>query len=114
MSIKFAYGSLDLHNKEAIPHIKTQIDEGIRQANAPLDQVGFVFDLLVTPEQIESGTAHRVAQLILDYVDQSYPGLLLRYVGITDDESRRPMRDILLTKQLQLEDVDNQHLFVIE
>ena len=114
MAVKFAYGFLDLDQKEAIPYIKDQIDEGIFKTDSPLNQVGLVFDLIATPEQIQSGTAHRVAQLILDYVDQNYPGLLLRYLGITDDESRRPMRDILLTKQLQLEDVDNQHLFVIE
>jgi len=112
--MQFIYGSLYLDQEETLKYAKVQIDEGIAKANIPLNQVSFVFDVIATPEQIKSGTAQRVARLILDYVDQNYPGLLARYVGVTDDENRRPMRDIILTRQLQLEDIDNEHLFVVE
>lgn len=114
MSLNFIYALLNLHEQGSFEQVQMQIDEGLARFAVPLAQLGFVFDIVASPTQIQNGLAHQAAQRILAYVDQHYPDLCVRYAGITDDDLRRPMRDILLTKRLQISDVDSQHLFVIE
>jgi hypothetical protein len=110
----FVYGSLYADNAESWEFAETQIDDCIGKAQRPQPQIALLFDIVATPEQIANGDAHEIAQYILRYVDEQYPDLKLRTVGITDDDNRRPARDIVLTQTMQMDDIDNVHLFVVE
>lgn len=55
-----------------------------------------------------------MGRYILQYVDEEYPDLKIRVVGITDDDKRRPIRDGVPTQTLTLDDIDDVHLFTLE
>jgi hypothetical protein len=69
-------------------------------------------DIVATPEQIRSGTARAIADHLLAYMDDHYPGLFATYVGITDDPHRLPVRG-LTTERLAQDDLDDERLFVL-
>ncbi|MBC8503893.1 MAG: hypothetical protein H8D34_03490 [Chloroflexi bacterium] len=71
-------------------------------------------DLIATPDQISDGHAQHIAGEIIQYLDSHYPDLRGRFVGISDDEHLRPMRDGVISGALALGDVDNVHQFVFE
>ena len=54
------------------------------------------------------------AQAILSKLDQNYPKLRDRFVGISDDETCLPLHGLMRTGKLDWEEIDNQHLFVFE
>jgi hypothetical protein len=114
MSYALVYGSLYVDKAESWEFAETQIDDCIGKAQRPQSQIALLFDIVATPAQIASGDAHDVARYILKYADEQYPNLKLRTVGITDDDDRRPARDIVITQKMQMGDVDNVHLFVVE
>ena len=45
------------------------------------------------------------------FVDRSFPQSG-RAIGITDDDRRRPLRDLLITHHLQDSDIDGKHLSI--
>lgn len=113
---RLVYGSLYLGEREPYELAEQQIDTCLELAlrGGAQKRVSLIFDVVATPEQVAGGEPHQVAQHILTYVDVRYPYLDARAVGITDDDARRPMRDILLTQTLTLSAVDEQHLFILD
>lgn len=114
--IDLAYVALYLDQAESIEFAELQICATIERSQKPITQISLLVDLVATPQQIQAGTAHRVAQQIEEYVrgEEKYDDLHLFLIGITDDDKRRPLRDTLLTRTLTESDIDGQHLFVIE
>lgn len=111
------YGSLYLDQHESCEFAETQIDECLRMSiaqGAALADIAVAFDIVATRKQIRAGAAHRLARYLLQYMDQKYPTLHARFVGITDNDARRPGRDTVITQTLQAADIDNRHLFVVE
>lgn len=109
-----AYGSLYMDQVESFEYAETQIDETIALARVPHERIILAFDIVATPAQIASGRAQEWGQHILEYCDKEYPHLSSRVVGITDDDHRRVMRDILLTRTLAANDIDGIHLIQLE
>lgn len=111
------YGYLNMNSGEklakALEYImalaKQEEDNGREIKNLQLG-----FDIIATPNQIKGGKAKEIARSILRYVDSAYPNLNKRVVGITDNEDRRPVRDVIFTKSLKIYQIDNKHLFVEE
>jgi len=71
-------------------------------------------DISCPPDLITTGIAGQLAQTILSSLDQQYPVLRDRFIGISDDAKKLPLRDLMQTGKLALEEIDNQHLFVFE
>jgi hypothetical protein len=78
------------------------------------NRIGLAFDVVATPTQIAQGGALRLARHLLAYMDERYPRLHARFVGVTDDDSRRPGRGVVLLGRLSQEAIDGQHLFVFD
>jgi hypothetical protein len=108
------YGSLYMDASESYEYAETQIDECIRTAKIPLESIRVAFDIIATPTQIASGLAREWGRHILNYCDKEYPGLNARVVGITDDDKRRVMRDVLITRSMSGNEIDNIHLIEME
>jgi hypothetical protein len=110
------YGSLYLDEGESWEFAERQVDECILRAldTYPVHRIGLAFDVVATPAQIAQGEARRLANHLLAYIDKRYPRLRARFVGVTDDEDRRPGRDAVLLGTLSQDEIDGQHLFVFE
>ena len=111
------YICLHLEKKESPRTVKMRIDRAIGKPQNDgllIENLVLACDLIATPDQITDGYAHQVAGDIIRYLDSHYPDLRGRFVGISDDEHLRPMRDGLISGALALGDVDNIHQFVFE
>ncbi len=112
-----AYVSLYMDAAESFEYAEMQVDGAIRQIlqeGGDLSTTAVLCDVVATPEQIRGGAATNVARHILAYVDQNYPTLKTRIVGITDDDNRRLIRDLVLTGRLKKTDIDGVHLLELE
>lgn len=109
-----AYGSLYMDQAESYEYAEMQIDQCIAAAHVPHERIILAFDLVATPAQIASGRAREWGQHLLAYCDRHYPNLSARVVGITDDDHRRVMRDMLITRRLAEQDIDGIHLIEME
>jgi hypothetical protein len=111
-----AYSALYLDEKESFETAEAQINENIDEAAAvgkdPSD-IYIAVDIIATPSQIASGVAKKYAERIMSFVDRSFPQSG-RAIGITDDDRRRPLRDLLITHRLQDSDIDGKHLYILE
>lgn len=111
------YSCLHLEHHKSSQTKKIVLDQAIRKPisdGLQLENLISACDLIATPDQISDGYAHQAADEIIQYLDRHYPNLRGRFVGISDDEHLRPMRDGLISGALALGDVDNVHHFVIE
>lgn len=93
-----------------------QINKVIIKAIAdgkPLPCLVLVIDITFSPDGLTNEAAWQMALEIIQVVDQQYPDLQDRFVGISDDPHKLPLRD-LLTNKLKLEEIDNKHLFIFE
>ena len=110
------YGSLYLDEDESWEFAEKQVDECIMNAKDlyPMHRIGLAFDVVVTPAQIARGEARRLAKHLLAYIDERYPQIRARFVGVTDDDRRRPGRDVVLLGTLSRDAIDNKHLFVFD
>jgi len=114
MKKSLVYGSLYMDQAESFEFAETQIDDCIAKANSPYEKIILAFDIVATPAQITSGRAREWGQRILKYCDQHYSHLSARAVGITDDDQRRVMRDMLITQRIKESDIDGIHLIEME
>ncbi|MBN1138703.1 MAG: hypothetical protein JXM73_19105 [Anaerolineae bacterium] len=110
------YGSLYLDEGEPWEFAEKQVDECVVNAREvyPMHRIGLAFDIVATPAQIATGEAGRLAKHLLAYADKRFPNLRARFVGVTDDDARRPGRDIALLGKLDQDAVDNKHIFVYD
>ena len=110
------YGSLYLDEGESWEFAEKQVDECILNAKDlyPMHRIGLAFDIVATPKQIARGEARRLAKHLLAYIDERYPRIRARFVGVTDDDRRRPGRDVVLLGTLSRDAIDNKHLFVFD
>jgi len=88
--------------------------EKTRKDGQQIQNLVVAIDITGSPDQIVRGYAEQLGHSILFALDQHYPRLRDRFVGISDDESRLPLRDLMRTGSLAWEEIDNQHLFVFE
>lgn len=107
-----AYIHLTYDSESLLDETKSQINKAIANGK-PLPCLVLAIDITCFPDGLTNETAWQTAQEIIQFVDQQYPDLLDRFVGISDDLHRLPLRD-LLTDKLKLEEIDNQHLFIFE
>ena len=111
-----AYSALFLDEKESFEIAEVQISENIDEAAAvgkdPSD-IYIAVDIIATAAQIASGVAKKYAERIMAYVDRTFPQSG-RAIGITDDDKRRPLRDLLITHHIQDSDIDGTHLSILE
>lgn len=108
--VTIAYGSLYLDQGESIEYAELQIAETIANCTKLVEYIYLVFDIVATPRQVRSGFAHQTGVEIINYVDEHYPTLAARMLGITDNDRLRPGRDKVLRGSKQ---VDNIHQFLM-
>jgi hypothetical protein len=114
--VSIAYAALYPDEKESFETAEAQVNDDIDQAAAqgrdPSD-IYIAVDIIATPEQIAKGVAEEYARRILHFIDTNYPQTG-RAAGISDDATRRPLRDMLITHKLTDADIDGLHLRIIE
>ncbi|MEW6406636.1 MAG: hypothetical protein AB1649_33055 [Chloroflexota bacterium] len=71
-------------------------------------------DLICVPDTIADGESQQLAGELLGFIDRQFPNIRDRFVGITGDESKLPLQGLLISGALAFEEIDNQHLFVME
>lgn len=111
------YICLHLEKQESLRTVKLRMDRAIGKPlnnGLLIENLVLACDLIATPDQISDGHAQHIAGEIIQYLDSHYPDLRGRFVGISDDEHLRPMRDGVISGALALGDVDNVHQFVFE
>lgn len=82
--------------------------------NRRIHNLVLAVDLISTAEAISRGEPQQLAGELLEFIDRQFPNLRDRFVGITDDENKLPLQGLLISGALALEEIDNEHLFVME
>ena len=119
------YGSLylDQNPPESYEYMETQIAELVDAARKKHvtsdDRLYLLFDFVGTRDQAfigvsKKGLAHQYTDRLFAYTEEHYPKLAYVGVGITDDDLRRPMRDIILTQKMLPSEVDGKHKHILE
>jgi len=106
----YAYGALYLNRRETLEDAIAQVEKILARLEKPHSQVTLFFDIIASRAQVKEGIAHQVGLAILEYVDEHYPNLAGRVVGITDTDRVRPCRDGGIQGN---EQVDNLHQFFL-
>ena len=100
---------IDETNHQVIELVEMTIKDGHLVQNLVV-----AIDITSTSDLICKGVVADLAQSILLELDQSYPELGDRFVGVSDDEKHLVLKDLMCTGALAWEEIDNQHLFVFE
>lgn len=97
-----AYGNLFMDSGECSwEYAELQIDKVYKEAlkKAPAEEIIIAFDLTATKSQIDADVAEKMAQRIIKYIDEKYPEVGTRLIGITADDDKRPLRDLLILRK---------------
>ena len=113
-TIVYSFMSLDENGN--LTQAEEQIRIAIEQALSDGKQMGHLvlfLDIIATQEQIGSGQALSLARQIIEHMRVRYPDLTDRIIGISDNDKVCTAREVLITGNLALSDVDNVHQFLI-
>jgi len=106
-----------IHQPRAFDSIAAEVSQLISEAlseNRQTHNLVLAIDLISTAEAVSWGESQQLAVEILEFIDHQFPNIRDRFVGITDDEHTLPLYALLITGVLSLEEIDNEHLFVME
>ena len=106
-----------IHQTRTFDSIATEIGQLIRETireDRHINDMVLAVDLISTPDAIDGGESQQLAGEMLEFIDRQFPTLRDRFVGITDDENKLPLQALLISGTLALEEIDNEHLFVME
>ena len=106
-----------IHQTRAFDSIAVEIRQLISEMtceNRKIHNMVLAVDLICTPDAIAGGKSQQLAGEMLAFIDRQFPDIRDRFVGITDDEHTLPLYALLITGVLALEEIDNEHLFVME
>ena len=119
--LKFVQSSFlvyaSIHQTRAFDSIAVEISQLISEMtreNRKVHDMVLAVDLVCTPEAIAGGRSQQLAEEMLEFIDRQFPDIRDRFVGITDDEHKLPLQALLISGTLALEEIDNEHLFVME
>ena len=119
--LKFVQSSFlvyaSIHQTRAFDSIAVEISQLISEMtceNRKIHDMVLAVDLISTPDDISGGGSQQLAGEMLAFIDRQFPTLRDRFVGITDDENKLPLQALLISGTLALEEIDNEHLFVME
>jgi hypothetical protein len=104
------YGSLYMDLNESVEFAELQIADIIAECPGRVEGIFLVFDIVATPYQLRRAAAHRMGSKILNYIDEHYPTLAARLIGITDNDYLRPARERMLRRSKR---IDNVHQFIM-
>jgi len=119
--LKFVQSSFlvyaSIHQTRAFDSIAVEISQLISEMtceNRKIHDMVLAVDLICTPDAIAGGEAQQLAGEVVEFIDRQFTTLRDRFVGITDDENKLPLQALLISGTLTLEEIDNEHLFVME
>jgi len=119
--LKFVQSSFlvyaSIHQTRAFDSIAIEISQLISEVlseNRHIHDMVLAIDLICTPEAIARGESQQLAGEMLAFIDRQFPDIRDRFVGITDDKHTLPLYALLITGALALEEIENEHLFVME
>jgi hypothetical protein len=104
------YASLFIKQSESIEFAELQIANLIANSPRRVEKIYLVFDVIASRRQVQSIYAHTIGLAILNFIDEHYPTLGARIVGITDNPRLRPGRDKVMRGSRR---VDNAHQFLL-
>jgi len=93
--------------------ISQEINEMIFGGN-PMQSLVLMIDIVCIFEGISPEIARQLSQDVLKWIDQEFPDLRDRFVGVSDDPKSLPLRHLVLTRCMAFGEIDNQHLFIFE
>ena len=99
--------------QEAVQQVSGQIEKSL-ESRQLVQNLVVAIDITCSPDLIADEFAEQFVQSIFTALDQQYPGLRDRFAGISDDEKRLPLRDLMSTGELAWDELDNTHLLVYE
>jgi len=108
---------VSIHQAQAFDSITAEISKLISETlngNRQIQNLVLAVDLVCIPDAIAGGDTQQLARKILQFIDRKFPNMRDRFLGITDDEHTLPLYALLITGALALEEIDNEHLFVME
>ena len=106
-----------IHHTQSFDSITAEISQLISETlceNRQIHGLVLVVDLISTADAISRGESKQLAEELLGFIDRQFPNIRDRFVGITDDEIKLPLLGLLISGALALEEIDNEHLFVME
>ena len=80
----------------------------------PMQSLVLMIDIVCIFEGISPEIARQLSQDVLKWIDQEFPDLRDRFVGVSDDPKSLPLRHLVLTRCMAFGEIDNQHLFIFE
>ena len=92
----------------------SQLVGGTLNENRRIHNLVLAVDLISAADAISRGEPQQLARELLGFIDRQFPNIRDRFVGITDDEIKLPLQGLLISGALALEEIDNEHLFVME
>lgn len=116
---QLVYGSLYMDAGECSwEYAEHQIDsclEKTLEEKKTLNDTIVGFDIIATRNQIKNGSAKKMGQRIINYIDKKYPFPCLknRFVGVTKDEDNRPIRDRFIFDKCIGKD-SSKYFFILE
>lgn len=102
---------------QAFDSITTEISQLVGETlteNRRIQNLVLAVDLISTADAVSRGESQQLAGELLGFIDRQFPNIRDRFVGITDDENKLPLQGLLISGALALEEIDNEHLFVME
>ena len=108
---------VNIYQTRAVDSITAEIGQIMNETlseNRQIQNLVLAVDLVCTTDVIADGESQQLARKILQFVDRKFPNMRDRFVGITGDENKLPLQGLLISGALALEEIDNEHLFVME
>ena len=102
---------------QAFDSITAEISQLVSETlneNRQIHNLVLAVDLISTAEAVSRGESQQLAGEILQFIDRQFTNIRDRFVGISDDENTLPLQGLLISGALALEEIDNEHLFVME
>jgi hypothetical protein len=99
--------------EERILHIIEILEES-SEFDQQIQNLVIAIDITLQLGYLLPKFAEQLALAIFSNLDQRYPELRDRLVGISDDEAFSHLNDFIRTGNLAWEEIDNRHLFVFE
>ncbi len=106
------YASLYLDDGETASTAVQQVDQMLMDPERKNNDV-LVMDIVYETGQKEDALI--VAIGVSAYVKERYRNRLRCFqIGLTDQDSKRPMRDILISRSMKADDIDGERIMVLD
>ncbi len=111
----FSHSILNMRNGETFQLLIQDITEKADRIRSAYPKVKLMIgvDIVATKDQISEESAQDIARKALIFIDESHSPNA-RAIGITNQRKIMPIRDIVLTKKIQEDIIDDVNYFIFD